>query len=140
MMEILIRNGVMNERINHKKQALWFDRGAFNASHPNCLVTIAAKTGNVPMMELLINNGASLDVKMEKSYVMPKHYSAVLVAAAESGSIPMVKLLLKHIPDTDYQKIRGYIYCRPEWGSAHAPFPERTGHPFLFRLFGRSQP
>ena len=114
MMEILIRNGAdLNQRINHKKQALWFDRGAFNASHPNCLVTIAAKTGNVPMMELLINNGASLDVKMEKSYVMPKHYSAVLVAAAESGSIPMVKLLLKHIPDTDYQRLGAtYIAAR----------------------------
>ena len=74
---------------------------------------IAAKTGNVPMMELLINNGASLDVKMEKSYVMPKHYSAVLVAAAESGSIPMVKLLLKHIPDTDYQRLGAtYIAAR----------------------------
>ena len=114
MMEILIRNGAdLNQRINHKKQARWFDRGAFNASHPNCLVTIAAKTGNVPMMELLINNGASLDVKMEKSYVMPKHYSAVLVAAAESGSIPMVKLLLKHIPDTDYQRLGAtYIAAR----------------------------
>lgn len=74
---------------------------------------IAAETGNVPMMELLINNGASLDVKMEKSYVMPKHYSAVLVAAAESGSIPMVKLLLKHIPDTDYQRLGAtYIAAR----------------------------
>ena len=74
---------------------------------------IAAKTGNVPMMELLINNGARLDVKMEKSYVMPKHYSAVLVAAAESGSIPMVKLLLKHIPDTDYQRLGAtYIAAR----------------------------
>ena len=74
---------------------------------------IAAETGNVPMMEILIRNGASLDVKMEKSYVMPKHYSAVLVAAAESGSIPMVKLLLKHIPDTDYQRLGAtYIAAR----------------------------
>ena len=65
------------------------------------------------MMEMLISNGASLDVKMEKSYVMPKHYSAVLVAAAESGSIPMVKLLLKHIPDTDYQRLGAtYIAAR----------------------------
>lgn len=68
---------------------------------------------------------------MEKSYVMPKHYSAVLVAAAESGSIPMVKLLLKHIPDTDYQRLGATYIAARNGDLPMLRFLKEQGIPFI---------
>ena len=63
---------------------------------------IAAETGNIPMMEILIKNGADLNRRInEKQVLWPNRFrfskpSCLVIIAAKTGNIPMMELLIKN--------------------------------------------
>lgn len=70
---------------------------------------IAAETGNVPIMELLIRNGANLNQRINNKQALWSNKGALyfsrpsclVIIAAKTGNVPMMELLIKNGANLD---------------------------------------
>lgn len=81
-------------------------------------VAVVAESGNVPMMEVLIKHGVTLNQEGYTYYGGHKSKAFPVIIVAKSGNVPMMELLIKHGVNLDLKD--GKIHVNYETHPSHS--------------------